>query len=59
MDEMVRAIKVSKDCKAPGGHNIPTEVWKYWVVNLSHILHRLITNICEEGHEPKRGRIPI
>ena len=53
IDEMVSVIKGLKDGKAPGGHGIPAEVWKYGGANLSNRLHRWIIQVWEEGHVPQ------
>ena len=45
MHEMVRAIKILKVGKVPGGDGILAEVWKYGGANLSNILHRWLTKI--------------
>ena len=52
MNEMVIALKVLKDGKAPGGDIIPAEVWTHGVANLYYILHRWITiiNLVECKH---------
>ena len=53
MDEMVRATKGLKDGKAPGGDEIPAELWKYGEANLSNRLHRWSIKIWEEDHVPQ------
>ena len=53
MDEMARAIAGLKDGKAPGGNEIPAEVWKHGGDNLFSILHQLITNAWEVGSVPQ------
>ena len=53
MDEMARAIAGLKNGKAPGGDEIPAEVWKHGGDNLFRRLHQLITNAWEVGYVPQ------
>ena len=50
---MARTIAGLKDGKAPGGEEIPAEVWKYGGHNLFSRLHQLITNARDMGSVPQ------
>ena len=53
MDEMARAIAGLKDGKAPGGDEIPAEVWKHVGDHLFSRLHQLITSAWDVGFVPQ------
>lgn len=54
--ELVDAIKVLSDRKAPGSDGIPAEIWKHGGANLVDQLHRIIIRAWEEEDVPQEWK---